>query len=169
MGDTALCRYYKLNNIPGYINEDGIGKFKEFCTDNGYDDDIIMSELMQENIDLDYMMLSYDFDENLMANDGDDRAQNVCDLLRECLQNPDAFPDNSSEEELFMSDLRSPVTDYGFNELDEYEEQKEKLMPIRRKITKQISDPEQVIKEQIKQISTDSLTKALTHSMDRVG
>ena len=33
--DAALGRYYNLKNIKGYYDEDGNGKFKKYCEDNG--------------------------------------------------------------------------------------------------------------------------------------
>ena len=33
--DAALGRYYKLKNIKGYYDDDGNGKFKKYCEDNG--------------------------------------------------------------------------------------------------------------------------------------
>ena len=57
--DTALNLYYRALGHFDYYNDDGIGKFMEFCEENGLDEDDIEDEL-DEPTECMYV----DFDEN---------------------------------------------------------------------------------------------------------
>eukprot|EP01083_Nonionella_stella_P212093 766266_1 len=43
--DSGLKQYYKQRKRYNYILDDGIGKFKQFCEDNAFDDDAVQEEL----------------------------------------------------------------------------------------------------------------------------
>ena len=48
--DAALGRYYSLKGLSGYYNSDGVGKFREYCEENGLDDDDELKEdLLQDD------------------------------------------------------------------------------------------------------------------------
>eukprot|EP01084_Bolivina_argentea_P145458 254951_1 len=60
--DRLLEAYYKFHKRNDYKNADGIGKFKQFCDDNGFEENDIADE-MQAPPD-DCMLVDFDKDEN---------------------------------------------------------------------------------------------------------
>ncbi len=49
--DQALNRFYILNGQKGYLNNKGDGRFKIWCQEQGFDDDLVLTELQTEATD----------------------------------------------------------------------------------------------------------------------
>ena len=85
--DIGLSRYYAHKSIQ-YFNNDGIGKFMEWCDDNGYDDDNIAFELQQDPQDF----ILHEFDDDFPSdNTGIDKVIEICKIIEYCWYFDDAF------------------------------------------------------------------------------
>eukprot|EP01084_Bolivina_argentea_P288055 494348_1 len=71
--DDGLAIYYQTNKRNDYFNDDGIGKFVDFCEVNGFDDGDVEEEM---KTDPDECML-IDFDEYAST-------QAVFEILKNC-------------------------------------------------------------------------------------
>jgi len=46
--DAGLGRFYSQKGVQGYFDGDGVGKFKAYCEENGFDDDMICDEMKED-------------------------------------------------------------------------------------------------------------------------
>ena len=83
--DTALNLYYRALGHFDYYNEDGIGKFMEFCEENGLDEDDIEDELEEEPTQCVYVDLDEDgfpFIEKEQSADDDAKQAIIYTIIR---------------------------------------------------------------------------------------
>eukprot|EP01084_Bolivina_argentea_P213358 362376_1 len=81
--DNALQMYYKQLNKE-YMN-DGVGKFKAFCDENGFEEDDINTEMAMENAE-DCVLVDFDeeFPLDIPIDDDDLKNQKIFDILTHC-------------------------------------------------------------------------------------
>ena len=85
--NAGLERYYKRKGVK-YPCQDGIGKFIEFCDDNGFDSDLIGEEL--ENAE-DTILGTFDSDNFPTQKTGKDKETEIIRVIEQCWIYPDAF------------------------------------------------------------------------------
>ena len=91
--DKCLSRYYKQLNRKDYFNEQGIGKFKEYCDVNSFED--IPDEM---EVQLDENML-IDFDDEFPFQNNiepENKQEAIYEILNKCMNDPDAFTEDLS-------------------------------------------------------------------------
>eukprot|EP01084_Bolivina_argentea_P117734 209028_1 len=81
--DNALQIYYKQLDKE-YMN-DGVGKFKSFCDENGFEEDDINTEMAMENAE-DCVLIDFDeeFPLDTPIDDDDAKNQKIFDILTHC-------------------------------------------------------------------------------------
>ncbi len=83
--DELLKVYYELNHKHDYLDENGIGRFKSYCDDNGFDDDSLLDEFS----DADDCMLT-GFDDTFTCPDGTEKESlYLFNLLKDFYDNPE--------------------------------------------------------------------------------
>eukprot|EP01084_Bolivina_argentea_P131944 232843_1 len=80
--DIGLSKYYKDKEIE-YFDNDGIGKFMEWCDVNGYDTEAIEDELEQEPIDCALV----EFDQNFPTTKiNDNKTNEIFNIIKNIFQ-----------------------------------------------------------------------------------
>eukprot|EP01084_Bolivina_argentea_P128853 227682_1 len=83
--DAGLSRYYTTKRVK-YFDEQGIGKFKEWCEVNGYDTDGVQAELDQDPSEC----CLVEFDEDFPTKKkGDERTNLIFDVIKNASINPE--------------------------------------------------------------------------------
>lgn len=91
--DRGLQNYYRHKNTP-YVNDQGIGKFAQWAADNGYDTDIIEEEINELNA---FRAETVHFDDEFPTDKmGDDRLEEIFDVLEICWKKQDAFKQSAN-------------------------------------------------------------------------
>eukprot|EP01084_Bolivina_argentea_P120587 213768_1 len=92
--DICLSRYYAKNGNKVYFNKNNIGKFREFCDENGFDDDFVEEEI-RENFE-DCQLLDFDDHFPFIENQLQDQNKNkeIYRILQKCFSNANAYKDN---------------------------------------------------------------------------
>ena len=81
--DRALARYYFKQDRNDYFDENGVGIFKLFCEENGFDADVIEEEL--DNDPSECMLIDVD-EEFPFPKPPMDRDKAIYDVLKRCFQ-----------------------------------------------------------------------------------
>eukprot|EP01084_Bolivina_argentea_P117733 209027_1 len=81
--DNALQIYYK--QLDKEYMDDGVGKFKSFCDENGFEEDDINTEMAMENAE-DCVLVDFDEEFPLATpiKDDDAKIQKIFDILTHC-------------------------------------------------------------------------------------
>eukprot|EP01084_Bolivina_argentea_P117732 209025_1 len=81
--DNALQIYYK--QLDKEYMTDGMGKFKAFCYENGFEEDDINTEMAMENAE-DCVLVDFDeeFPLDIAIDDDDVKNQKIFDILTHC-------------------------------------------------------------------------------------
>eukprot|EP01084_Bolivina_argentea_P264247 447557_1 len=86
--DEGLCEYYKLKGQLDYLDEHGVGKFKKWCQDQGYDSNLVDDEL---NGPMDECMF-INFDRNFPIDDQkQDNSIEIFNIIKKCFQKNNPF------------------------------------------------------------------------------
>eukprot|EP01084_Bolivina_argentea_P307182 530906_1 len=87
--DTALQIYYESTGDKNYTNTDGIGKFLEFCIENGLEEDDINDELSSDIDPSECVYVGFDDNFPLHENDNktDDKETQIYNIIKYCYIN----------------------------------------------------------------------------------
>eukprot|EP01083_Nonionella_stella_P053943 142542_1 len=109
--DEVLHQFYKDANRKDYLNKENIGKFAEFCIDNGMDDDMLEDELSSDAPATSSLLVYFD-DNFPFQNKMDDSKQTLFDLLCSIYHKQyDAQPSNHPHHEVLNKKIfRCKVT-----------------------------------------------------------
>jgi len=88
---AALGRYYKIKEVDGYFDDDGVGKFSAFCEENGFDDDMIQEELAEEPGQSQLAEFEADGFPGTTGLDPEAKQIKILDVIKKCAENPKAF------------------------------------------------------------------------------
>eukprot|EP01084_Bolivina_argentea_P270780 460513_1 len=86
--DKAFSRYYEMNGVRDYFEEDGEGKFKIFCEENGIEDEEAINDELGAGAE-DCILVEFDEDDFPGIANADDEKEAIFEVIKECVAAPE--------------------------------------------------------------------------------